>query len=270
MASRISNSKHSTRTQAMKNQAGIVAFLVVLLASSTSWAADPQLACQQRKLMAQGKLEACLTRSAARVLGGKADSSATCRQKFQDALAKADSKASAAGTSCRFLDNGDGTLSDLNTGLMWEQKDTTSCNEVGGLKLRCYGRAWNWMTSLDPIGLTGNLATVLLHRTSHPTFLENEAACLAGHCDWRVPTVEEVRAILDPDCSDGWCLDPLFGPRWDDPSAGGAPPKRMWTRTTWSDLTIQAFLADLTTGEIGVFVQTKTGSARVHLVRGGF
>jgi hypothetical protein len=42
-------------------------------------------------------------------LGSKPDRAAACRAKFSKALAKVDAKAAKAGTSCRYLFNGDGT-----------------------------------------------------------------------------------------------------------------------------------------------------------------
>jgi hypothetical protein len=92
--------------------AGVIALGSVAAAHATSAVGK----CQEKKLKAQGKLQACLKKNLATVLEGATDMSAACQTKFNDALAR-------AGTECRFLDNGDGTVSDLNTGLQWEQKD---------------------------------------------------------------------------------------------------------------------------------------------------
>jgi hypothetical protein len=39
--------------------------------------------------------------------------------------------------------------------------------------------------------------------------------CFADHCDWRIPTVGELRSILltpFPNCPVFPCIDPIFGP----------------------------------------------------------
>ena len=84
--------------------------------------------CEERKLIAQGILELCLNVNSGKMILGAMDNSATCATNFNTALANADTLAASYGTACRYVDNGDGTVSDLNTGLMWEQTTGT----VGG------------------------------------------------------------------------------------------------------------------------------------------
>lgn len=63
------------------------------------------------------------------------------------------------GLQPRYRDNGDGTVSDLNTGLMWQQSP-------------------------------GNKTTLLQARNKLKTFR------LAGHTDWRVPTIKELYSLI--------------------------------------------------------------------------
>lgn len=115
-----------------------VALLVAVSASAT-----PTQKCEEAKLRAQGKLELCLKKNSAKVIAGKPDASAACQTKFQTALSKADHIGIAAGTTaCHYLDNGDGTVSDLNTGLQWEKKD----NLGGGANLADPHDADNYYT----------------------------------------------------------------------------------------------------------------------------
>lgn len=62
-----------------------------------------------------------------------------------------------------YQDNGDGTVTDLNTGLMWQQGDT--------------------------------------HLSPHPHFYKARRYCesltLAGHSDWRIPDRRELLSIVD-------------------------------------------------------------------------
>jgi hypothetical protein len=83
----------------------------------------------------------------------------------------------------RFVDNGDGTITDNQTGLMWEKKD-----QAGGIHNQ-YNKYYTWCRDAngdfvcdnagnppDGLAFTGFLATL------------NTPPCFAGHCDWRLPT----------------------------------------------------------------------------------
>ena len=66
------------------------------------------------------------------------------------------------GTQPSYLDNGDGTISDLNTGLMWQKSPDFATK-----------RRWS---------VAGVYADALI---------------LAGHDDWRLPTVKELYSLID-------------------------------------------------------------------------
>ena len=77
-----------------------------------------------------------------------------------------------------FVDNGDGTVSDLATGLMWQQADS--------------GKGLNWQEALE----------------------YSEGLSLGGHDDWRLPNAKELQSIVDysrsPETSNSAAIDPLF------------------------------------------------------------
>jgi hypothetical protein len=100
----------------------LAACAALLALDSAQAAFSASALCTQAKWIANGKLLLCLRRNRAAVFLGKADKAAACHGKFSAALARADAKALAAASSCRFFDRGDGTILDLNTGLMWEKK----------------------------------------------------------------------------------------------------------------------------------------------------
>ena len=79
----------------------------------------------------------------------------------------------------RFVDNGDGTVTDNCTGLMW-QKDTADTNGIG-----------NTLPWCDAIAYCDNLS-------------------FAGHEDWRLPNVRELQSIVDYGRHDP-AIDPVFG-----------------------------------------------------------
>ncbi len=80
-----------------------------------------------------------------------------------------------------FSDNGDGTITDSATGLMWAQSDS--------------GAGLNWEAALAWVE-TQNAANYL------------------GHNDWRLPNAKELQSLLDysrsPDTTSSAAIDPLF------------------------------------------------------------
>ncbi len=86
-----------------------------------------------------------------------------------------------------YVDNGDGTVTDNDTGLQWEKKD----NVCPGI--HCVD---------DPYDATGFFPTL------------NAGSGFAGHTDWRLPTFDELQAILlaPYPCGTSPCIDPIFGP----------------------------------------------------------
>ena len=89
----------------------------------------------------------------------------------------------------RFVDNGDGTITDYQTGLMWEKKsDDNSIHDVDKLH--------TWSQPVPSTGPNGTAYTVFL------TTL-NSGSGFAGHKDWRLPEVdkdggsEELDSLLD-------------------------------------------------------------------------
>jgi len=128
----------------------------------------------------------------------------------------------------RFVDNGDGTVTDNETGLMWEQK-TGAVGNTG----ECPGA----VTCADPHNVNNlyswasNLGEFEFSGVARFLYVLNDvegggASCFAGHCDWRLPTSNglggigpqqpaELESIVD--CSGGEpCVSPVFGPTASD------------------------------------------------------
>jgi len=78
-------------------------------------------------------------------------------------------------------DNGDGTITDRATGLMWSRTDS--------------GRGLNWQDAL-----------AWVQKKNQEKYL--------GHDDWRLPSVKELQSIVDytrsPDTSQSPAIDPIF------------------------------------------------------------
>ncbi len=122
-----------------------------LLGLSSGVQADPVLDCEVAKVKAAGDRAKCLAKQEANNLAGKPFDFAACETGFNNAIAAADATAAAQGAACRYIDNGDGTVSDLDTLLQWEQKvagsSTSSDSQGVGNCLRCVDDTYHWNTA---------------------------------------------------------------------------------------------------------------------------
>jgi hypothetical protein len=129
-------------------------------------------------------------------LAEKPSDPAKCEAAFTRAFAKAEAVAAVSGVICtgRFIDNGDGTLTDVYTGLMWEKKitggDYNTCNLTN---LHLVNSACSWEQA------NGEWITAL------------NTEAFAGYTDWRVPTLQELWSIIDYEKVNR-AIDPAFGP----------------------------------------------------------
>jgi hypothetical protein len=134
--------------------------------------------------------------------------------------------------------NGDGTLTDNHTGLMWEIQTSTCSGEV-----TCYMNQYTW-TSTGTLA-DGTLFTGLIAGLNGGDYYSPSAGqdvtssvgnCFANHCDWRIPTIAELQNILLAPfpCGTSPCIDPAFGPTqasyyWSSSGlAGGHGPGFAW------------------------------------------
>jgi hypothetical protein len=124
----------------------------------------------------------------------------------------------------RYVVNGDGTLTDNQTGLMWELETTTCSGEI-----TCVNNLYSWSssgTAADGTLFTTFLATLNGGDYYSPSAGQDVSAgagtCFANHCDWRIPTIAELNAIVElgaSGCGSGSppCIDPAFGPTRSSP-----------------------------------------------------
>lgn len=89
------------------------------------------------------------------------------------------------GAALSYTDNGDGTITDNNTGLMWEKKD----NSGGGIHDKDNTYTWSEASYGSTNIMDGTIATFLATLNTPPGF--------AGHTDWRIPNYKELTSILN-------------------------------------------------------------------------
>lgn len=116
----------------------------------------------------------------------------------------------------RFVDNGDGTITDNASGLMWSQVDSGDPAFAGDVAGYTYADGtMNWQEALS--------------------FSEN--ADYAGYGDWRLPDAKELQSIVDysrsPDATDSPAIDPLFSTTAITNEAGQPDYPAFWSSTTF-------------------------------------
>lgn len=165
-----------------------------LLAQVSSAITAPPPTCAAKKLAAVGKAITAAIKCYAGAVKKDVGTPPDCLQKAHDkltaAIAKADQDAPcggdastlraavdvfvAAAASFPLVDNGDGTISDPTTGLMWEKKSNDgSVHDVDNI--------YTWTAVIDGTAADGTAFTSFLAELNTPP-------CFAGYCDWRLPS----------------------------------------------------------------------------------
>ncbi len=208
--------------------ASATAALIVFAGFGTASAGpDPSAKCEAAKLKETGKLALCTLKSLSKSakLGEPTDTAALaeCETKFAAKLTTAEAKAEGqcptsgdaaalaqevAGLSSRigdnvsgdrFIDNGNGTVTDTELGVIWQQQVAgTGCANCVD-ENRSFGGLLTWLG-----GLNGS----------------SSATGLGGYRDWGLPTIEELQSIVD--CAELPCsfVSAALGPDPTPPAVG--------------------------------------------------
>ena len=151
-----------------------------------------------------------------------------------------------AGTARSYTDNGDGTITDNVTGLMWEK--LSDDHSVHG-----WDQGYTWYDAFEV-----KIAAL------------NSGGGFAGHADWRLPNVNELRSLADYGT-----LSPAIDPVFNTGCAFGCTvttcsctqPWGYWSSTTYQNVTTAAWRMDFFDGNQGAV--TKSNGLLVRAVRGG-
>ncbi len=129
-----------------------------------------------------------------------------------------------------FLDNGDGTVTDNATGLMWSQADSSE-----GL---------NWQEALAWVQ-------------------QRNTESYIGYSDWRLPNAKELQSIVDytrsPSTTSSAAINPLFSVTPITDEGGGTNYPYYWTSTTHLDGPDASFAVYLSFGEALGYMPSQGG-----------
>jgi hypothetical protein len=146
-----------------------------------------------------------------------------------------------AGAALSYTDNGDGTVTDDNTGLVWEKKTSANVNSV-----------YTWQGALDYVAALNAM---------------NGGQGFAGYNDWRLPNIRELLTIVDYSRHNP-PIHPIFGP-----TRSIFPFSAYWSSTSWAEYypAVNAWAVDFAEDfahPSGTRTFGKTSSLLVRAVRG--
>jgi hypothetical protein len=143
----------------------------------------------------------------------------------------------ASNPDSQLTDNGDGTITDSKTGLMWKK-----CLEGLSGNDCATGSAgiFTWQAALQQPGTV------------------NAGGGFAGHTDWRLPNIRELRSIVEEQCS---------SPAINAARFPNTPSSVVWSGSPHAHYSHYAWLVNFHIGMSGSF--NRNNSCAVRLVRGG-
>ena len=153
-----------------------------------------------------------------------------------------------AGETLAYQDNGDGTVTDLNTGLQWQKRSDDG--------------------SISDRDTTFSFANAAAHITAL------NAANFAGRNDWRLPNIRELQSLVNYGAANPAIMSSAFHTN----CFGGCTVLNCsctaflhhWSSTTATNTPASAFTVNFSDGTVGVFTKSGVGNVfAVRAVRGG-
>jgi hypothetical protein len=208
--------------------------------------------CLAKKAQAWGKLRQCQRNAEANLVQGRGADRAACQVRFATTLDQISAQAAASAIPCRYRDNGDNTVTDFDTGLMWAKQHALD----GVTNVSDVLDADNTFT----LDFAAAAAASITGTSTNGTTI-TPVPGIGAHTDWRLPTIVELATIVDTTtvaCQVGGpCIDPIFGL---------TAPGFYWASTTENDST--GLLVNFQTGAL--FDGNPSFAAHARPVRSAF
>lgn len=146
------------------------------------------------------------------------------------------------GIAQNYTDNGDGTITDTRTGLMWEKKsDDGSIHDKDD--------TYDWGMVSPPYTMNGTMVTTFLAAL-------NSGSGFAGYTDWRIPNIKELEtiAVFENTVFLNYATPPAFNtncnPGCSVTTCSCIIPDRYWSSTTEAHNPFNAWNVYFLTGEL--------------------
>jgi len=179
-----------------------------------------------------------------------------------------------AGVALSYVDNGDGTITDQNTDLMWEKKSYDSSlhdwtSTYTWDKADAPNDIWTWVTKLN--NTCANDETVDCTAGGDADCTGVGGMCgFANHRDWRIPNYKELLSILDLEN-----VEPAVDPIFNTNCASGCTVTTCsctssswyWASSSYAGYAIYAWLVYFKDGQVRFLHKGVNDSVRA--VRGG-
>lgn len=160
-----------------------------------------------------------------------------------------------SGCYAQRFDASGATILDRQTGLEWEKKTTNAGSGANYADPHDVDNVYTW-SSVSPAA-DGTAFSDFLAKLNGVS----DAQCHLGHCDWRLPTIEELQGIAVEGCALAPCvIDPAFLP---------TQPDLYWSSTSYLLVPPHVGAQAVTFSTGGSVVPGKESSRYVRAVRGG-
>ena len=151
-----------------------------------------------------------------------------------------------AGCAQSYTDNGDGTITDNCTGLMWEKKD-----DSGGLHDMDNPYTWSGASAGSTNVMDGTIQDFIDELND---VAGGGVSCFAGYCDWYVPNRNELATLVDNELPAGPTINTAFNQcpaacsDVTDPACSCTSSSGYWSASTSAPSPPYAWLVDFGSG----------------------